>query len=65
MMNDRQLTQQRIRFGFVFQQAALFDSLTIGQNVAFPLRQHTDFSDAKVHRFVIELAWPRSACPIR
>ena len=39
-LNDKDLTRQRIRFGFVFQQAALFDSLTIGQNVAFPLRQH-------------------------
>ena len=29
-----------LRFGFLFQQAALFDSMTIAQNVAFPLRQH-------------------------
>jgi phospholipid/cholesterol/gamma-HCH transport system ATP-binding protein len=40
-LNERELTQQRIRFGFLFQQAALFDSLTIAQNVAFPLRHHT------------------------
>ena len=39
-MSDAELTQQRTRYGFVFQQAALFDSMTIGQNVAFPLRQH-------------------------
>ena len=38
-LNDRQLSQQRLRFGFVFQNAALFDSMTVGQNVAFPLRQ--------------------------
>ncbi len=54
VLNDYQLTQQRIRFGFVFQQAALFDSLTIGQNVAFPLRQHTDFSDEQVHTIVMD-----------
>lgn len=41
-LNDRQLTKERIRFGFVFQNAALFDSMTIGQNIAFPLKQHTD-----------------------
>ena len=41
-LNDRELTSQRIRFGFVFQNAALFDSMTIGQNVAFPLKQHTN-----------------------
>ena len=39
-MSDKQLTQERVRFGFVFQNAALFDSLTVGQNVAFPLREH-------------------------
>ena len=40
-LSERELTRQRIRFGFLFQQAALFDSMTIAQNVAFPLRQHT------------------------
>ncbi|MFZ5830433.1 MAG: ABC transporter ATP-binding protein [Planctomycetota bacterium] len=40
-LNERQLTAERVRFGFLFQQAALFDSMTVHQNVAFPLRQHT------------------------
>jgi phospholipid/cholesterol/gamma-HCH transport system ATP-binding protein len=40
-LGDKELTRQRIRFGFLFQQAALFDSMTIAQNVSFPLRQHT------------------------
>ncbi|MCG8585086.1 MAG: ATP-binding cassette domain-containing protein [Pirellulales bacterium] len=39
-LNEQQLTTVRRRYGFVFQQAALFDSMTIGQNVAFPIRQH-------------------------
>ncbi len=39
-LNDKQLTALRTRFGFVFQNAALFDSLTIADNVAFPLREH-------------------------
>ncbi len=51
-LNERQLTQQRIRFGFVFQNAALFDSMTIGQNVAFPLRQHRTYRDAEVQEMV-------------
>jgi len=38
-LTDKQLTRQRVRIGFLFQNAALFDSLTVGQNVAFPLRQ--------------------------
>jgi len=39
-LTDREMTNLRKRFGFVFQNAALFDSMTISQNVAFPLRQH-------------------------
>ena len=39
-LNDRDMTDLRKRFGFVFQNAALFDSMTISQNIAFPLRQH-------------------------
>ena len=39
-LNDKDLTEVRSHYGFVFQMAALFDSMTIGENVAFPLRQH-------------------------
>lgn len=39
-LNDQELTRQRTRFGFVFQNAALFDSMTIAENISFPLRQH-------------------------
>jgi phospholipid/cholesterol/gamma-HCH transport system ATP-binding protein len=64
-LNPRELSRQRIRFGFVFQQAALFDSLTIGQNVAFPLRQHTNLTTAEVREIVrgllAEVGMPESA----
>ena len=42
--------RQRVRgkFGMVFQQAALFDSMTIFDNVAFPLREHTKKSEAEI-----------------
>ncbi len=53
-LNDRLLAEQRIRFGFVFQGAALFDSLTVAQNVAFPLRQHTDYDDARIRQTVLD-----------
>jgi phospholipid/cholesterol/gamma-HCH transport system ATP-binding protein len=53
-MTERQLTQERIRYGFVFQQAALFDSLTIGQNVAFPLRQHTTKPRDEIRQIVLD-----------
>jgi phospholipid/cholesterol/gamma-HCH transport system ATP-binding protein len=52
-LNDRELTRQRVRFGFVFQNAALFDSMTIGQNVAFPLRQHGDYRDEEIQELVL------------
>lgn len=39
-MDDRRLTETRTRYGFVFQQAALFDSATVAENVTFPLREH-------------------------
>jgi phospholipid/cholesterol/gamma-HCH transport system ATP-binding protein len=52
-MNERKVTRQRTRFGFVFQQAALFDSMTIAQNVAFPLRQHTAKNREEIRRIVV------------
>lgn len=52
-LSDRELTRQRIRYGFVFQNAALFDSLTIGQNVAFPLKQHTRHRDPEIQQMVV------------
>lgn len=52
-LDERELTRQRIRFGFLFQQAALFDSMTIAQNVAFPLRQHSRKSDREIRELVL------------
>lgn len=52
-LDERELTGQRIRFGFLFQQAALFDSMTIAQNVSFPLRQHTQQTADEIRRVVL------------
>lgn len=43
-----ELTQVRRRIGFLFQSAALFDSISVGENVAFPLRRHTPLKDGDV-----------------
>jgi len=51
-LGEKELTRQRIRFGFVFQQAALFDSMTVAQNIAFPLRQHTEKPPDDIRRIV-------------
>jgi phospholipid/cholesterol/gamma-HCH transport system ATP-binding protein len=52
-LSEQELTAERIRFGFVFQGAALFDSMTVGQNVAFPLREHTRNSDQQMQEAVL------------
>jgi phospholipid/cholesterol/gamma-HCH transport system ATP-binding protein len=44
----------RRRFGMLFQGAALFDSKTVGENIAFPLREHTDYSEEEIARIVAE-----------
>lgn len=49
-----ELTKTRRRFGFVFQNAALFDSMSIFDNVAFPLRQSEVVSDAEVRERVMQ-----------
>ncbi len=51
-LGEKELTRQRIRFGFLFQQAALFDSMTIAQNIGFSLRQHTRKPAAEVREIV-------------
>jgi phospholipid/cholesterol/gamma-HCH transport system ATP-binding protein len=51
-LSRRALSDVRKRMGFLFQNAALFDSLTVGQNVAFPLRRHTGLSDEEIDRRV-------------
>ena len=50
-----ELAQLRTRWGFVFQQAALFDSLTIGDNIAFPLVQHTKKPKKEIFGIVLSL----------
>jgi len=54
-LSEGDLTKLRIRYGFVFQNAALFDSMTVGQNVAFPLRQHTTKPIEEIREIVYSL----------
>ncbi|MFO0067248.1 MAG: ABC transporter ATP-binding protein [Pirellulaceae bacterium] len=53
-LGDVELTALRQRMGFVFQNAALFDSMTIGQNVAFPLRLKEGLDPAQTRRMVLD-----------
>lgn len=54
-MSDQELDGLRIRVGVVFQSAALFDSLTVAQNVAFPLRRHRPLSEEEIAHRVRDL----------
>jgi phospholipid/cholesterol/gamma-HCH transport system ATP-binding protein len=51
-LSRRELSVQRRRMGFLFQNAALFHSITVGENVAFPLRRHTDWPDGRIRERV-------------
>jgi phospholipid/cholesterol/gamma-HCH transport system ATP-binding protein len=52
-LTERELATRRARMGYVFQQAALFDSMTIGQNIAFPLKQHSKLDDRDIQDVVL------------
>jgi len=53
-LSEDQLTPIRRKFGLLFQDAALFDSMTVADNVAFPLREHTPLTEAEVATIVAE-----------
>ena len=53
-MGRQDLSRFRERMGMVFQSAALFDSMTVGDNVAFALREHTDMSEKEIRERVKE-----------
>jgi phospholipid/cholesterol/gamma-HCH transport system ATP-binding protein len=54
LLNDQDMTAMRKRFGFVFQNAALFDSMTIHQNVEFPLKQHGVPKGKHANRLIVD-----------
>ena len=51
-LDERELTRQRLRMGFLFQGAALFDSLTVYDNVAFGLRQQRKLDENQIRERV-------------
>lgn len=51
-LTERELDRVRLKMGMVFQYSALFDSMTVGDNVAFGLREHTDRREEEIARIV-------------
>lgn len=53
-ISESELDKIRLKMGMVFQYSALFDSMTVGDNVAFGLREHTDMSEKEIAKVVEE-----------
>ncbi len=53
-MSERDFHEVLKRFGMLFQGAALFDSMTVGENVGFALKEHTDMNDEDILKVVTE-----------
>ena len=51
-LNEKQLQAVRRKVTMVFQNGALFDSITVGENVAFPLRERHDLAEDQIHQIV-------------
>jgi phospholipid/cholesterol/gamma-HCH transport system ATP-binding protein len=47
-MKPMEMNRFRRRFGMAFQEGALFDSMSVFENIAFPLRRHTDLSEEQI-----------------
>ena len=47
-LSERELIGVRKKIGYVFQNGALFDSFTVEENLAYPLREHTDLNEAEI-----------------
>ena len=52
-LSEEELLPLRRRLGFVFQGAALFDSLSVYENVAYPLREHASLDEAEIRARVV------------
>jgi len=52
-LSEEALLPLRRRMGYVFQSAALFDSLSVHENVAYPLREHTNLGEAEIDERVV------------
>lgn len=53
-LSEKEMDRVRLHMGMVFQYSALFDSMSVGENVAFGLREHKHLSEAEIARIVSE-----------
>ncbi len=55
LLSERELFKYRTEISYVFQNGALFDSLTVEENLAYPLRAHTKLSESEIHARVDQM----------
>lgn len=53
-LNDRELNEVRKKFGMLFQEGALFDSMNVGENIAFPLIEHTKMKADEIKEVIAD-----------
>lgn len=53
-LDEDELNEMRKKFGMLFQGGALFDSMTVGENVGFALKEHTKMTDGQINKRVAE-----------
>ncbi|HDD43351.1 MAG TPA: ABC transporter ATP-binding protein [Candidatus Desulfofervidus auxilii] len=53
-ISEKKLKYIRRKFGMLFQEGALFDSMTVAENIAFPLKEHTNLSEKEIKKIVKE-----------
>jgi phospholipid/cholesterol/gamma-HCH transport system ATP-binding protein len=53
--SEEQLIETRKKVGMLFQAGALFDSMTVGENVSYALHEHTDWAESKIRERVTEV----------
>src|SRR5476649_1602947 len=52
LLHGVELAKHRLNFGMLFQNAALFDDMTVYENVSFPLREHTKLMESEIEEKV-------------
>src|SRR5271154_862690 len=53
-LSERKISKVRLNFGFLFQMGALFDSMSVAENVAFPLVEHSRKSKEEIQHLVLQ-----------
>jgi len=53
-IKGKELVEVRKKFGMLFQYSALFDSMSVRDNIAFPLKEHTSFKKSKIDALIAE-----------